>query len=320
MVAASDGPVIAAGSVVDFDQIRAAGRGRRLGLHDRQRDLRGQAAGRPRRRRAGPRGARGLGRERLGGGGGMRQRASPRSRGCATSCSPSCSTAPTRAASSCPTRTSWRSGSGSAGRPCAKPSAAWSRPATWPAGTAPAPTSPGRCRAATRSTRSVSYLSMIREAGMTPGLVVLDQSDTPASDDEAEALRARRSASRCWRSNGSAPPTGARSSTRSTGCRCSYARPRSAGARRLALPACWRRAGTASHGASARCCRWSPSSASPSCSRSSPARPSCTSTRSTSTATGTRSCSRPSGTSPTPSRCTSTAGPRRDAVEPRCER
>jgi GntR family transcriptional regulator len=36
---------------------------------------------------------------------------------------------------------------------------------------------------------SVSYLSMIREAGMTPGLVVLDQSEHDASADEADALR-----------------------------------------------------------------------------------------------------------------------------------
>lgn len=36
---------------------------------------------------------------------------------------------------------------------------------------------------------SVSYLSMIREAGMKPGLVVLDQSEHEASAEEAEALR-----------------------------------------------------------------------------------------------------------------------------------
>ena len=36
---------------------------------------------------------------------------------------------------------------------------------------------------------SVSYLAMIREAGMEPGLVVLDQSEHPASEAEAEALR-----------------------------------------------------------------------------------------------------------------------------------
>jgi GntR family transcriptional regulator len=37
--------------------------------------------------------------------------------------------------------------------------------------------------------RSVSYLSMIKEAGMTPGLVILDQSEHEASPEEAEALR-----------------------------------------------------------------------------------------------------------------------------------
>jgi DNA-binding GntR family transcriptional regulator len=36
---------------------------------------------------------------------------------------------------------------------------------------------------------SVSYLSMIREAGMEPGLVVLDQSERDATDEEADALR-----------------------------------------------------------------------------------------------------------------------------------
>lgn len=36
---------------------------------------------------------------------------------------------------------------------------------------------------------SVSYISMIREAGMTPGMVILDQSEHPASPEEAEVLR-----------------------------------------------------------------------------------------------------------------------------------
>jgi GntR family transcriptional regulator len=36
---------------------------------------------------------------------------------------------------------------------------------------------------------SVSYTSMIREAGMTPGLVVLDQSEHEATPEEAELLR-----------------------------------------------------------------------------------------------------------------------------------
>lgn len=36
---------------------------------------------------------------------------------------------------------------------------------------------------------SVSYLAMIREAGMEPGLVILDQSEHEASAEEAEALR-----------------------------------------------------------------------------------------------------------------------------------
>jgi GntR family transcriptional regulator len=36
---------------------------------------------------------------------------------------------------------------------------------------------------------SVSYTSMIREAGMTPGLVVLDQSEHEATPEEAEQLR-----------------------------------------------------------------------------------------------------------------------------------
>jgi len=36
---------------------------------------------------------------------------------------------------------------------------------------------------------SVSYLAMIRDAGMEPGLVVLDQSEHPAGEEEAEALR-----------------------------------------------------------------------------------------------------------------------------------
>jgi GntR family transcriptional regulator len=37
---------------------------------------------------------------------------------------------------------------------------------------------------------SVSYLSMIKEAGMTPGLVILDQSEREATAEEADALRA----------------------------------------------------------------------------------------------------------------------------------
>jgi GntR family transcriptional regulator len=36
---------------------------------------------------------------------------------------------------------------------------------------------------------SVSYLSMIREAGMKPGLVILDQSEHEATEAEADALR-----------------------------------------------------------------------------------------------------------------------------------
>jgi GntR family transcriptional regulator len=36
---------------------------------------------------------------------------------------------------------------------------------------------------------SVSYLNMIREAGMEPGLVLLDLSEHPADDEEAEALK-----------------------------------------------------------------------------------------------------------------------------------
>lgn len=38
---------------------------------------------------------------------------------------------------------------------------------------------------------SVSYLAMIREAGMEPGLVILDRSEHEASEEEAEALRLR---------------------------------------------------------------------------------------------------------------------------------
>lgn len=36
---------------------------------------------------------------------------------------------------------------------------------------------------------SVSYLAMIRDAGMEPGLVVLDQGEREASEEEAEALK-----------------------------------------------------------------------------------------------------------------------------------
>jgi GntR family transcriptional regulator len=36
---------------------------------------------------------------------------------------------------------------------------------------------------------SVSYLAMIREAGMEPGLVILDQSEHGATEEEADALR-----------------------------------------------------------------------------------------------------------------------------------
>ena len=36
---------------------------------------------------------------------------------------------------------------------------------------------------------SVSYIQMISEAGMTPGMVVLDRSEREAGEDEAEALR-----------------------------------------------------------------------------------------------------------------------------------
>ena len=57
VVRAAAGPVIAAGSVASRGADRDARRRRRVGVHDRRRDLRGPAAGRPGDRRADPGGA-----------------------------------------------------------------------------------------------------------------------------------------------------------------------------------------------------------------------------------------------------------------------
>ena len=183
---------VAAGSVDVGRADHHAGGGGRVGVHDRQRDLRRSASGWTGRRRpgaGGPGDLRRVGSRRArarhwvhgarrrttayGGGppGGANVMAARRSRidevrhGLLADL---VERGRRRSAPSCRTSRSWPPGSGSAEPRCVRRSAVWSRVGTCCAGTGAGPSS-RCCRAGgTPSTPRLSYTQMIRQAGMTP--------------------------------------------------------------------------------------------------------------------------------------------------------